>query len=231
LLHFAWNAEHGVFWRAPDNLNWLAASLGLLRAFAEHGGRRFVGVGTCAEYDWTAGEFCNEATTLLKPASLYGAAKKAMHDMLAAFAGNAGLSWAWGRIFFLFGPEEQPNRLVPHLIRNVLAGQPAVCRMGQLERDFLPAKEVGNAFAALLDSDVQGAVNIASGEPRKLGEIADMIAQACGGAIEVRQDPSENEPQKLAATVERLHREVGWAPSSDFAAGLAETVAWWRENG
>jgi nucleoside-diphosphate-sugar epimerase len=228
MLHFAWNAEHGVFWRTPDNLRWLAASLSLLRAFVEQGGQRFVGAGTCAEYDWSGDGICDEATTPLRPATLYGTSKKAMHDMLAAFAPGIGLSWAWGRIFFLFGPDEQPNRLVPHLIRNVLTGQSAVCRLGQLMRDFLPAAEVGDAFAALLDSNVNGAVNVASGQPRRLGDIARMIATACAGDVDVREDAPGNEPLRLVAATERLRREVRWTPSGDPAVALAETVAWWR---
>jgi nucleoside-diphosphate-sugar epimerase len=228
LLHFAWNADHGVFWRTAENLSWLAASLALLRAFAENGGQRFVGAGTCAEYDWTGDGLCDEAMTPLRPATLYGQSKKAMHDMLAAFAPGASLSWAWGRIFFLFGPGEQPSRLVPHLIRNALTGQPAICRLGQLERDFMPVEDVGDAFAALLDSDVEGAVNVASGQTRRLGDFAQMIGRACGGAVEVRRELPGNEPLRLAASTERLQQELGWSPSRDLAAALADTVEWWR---
>ena len=50
LLHLAWNAEHGVFWTAPDNERWADATIALVDTFVGHGGRRFVGAGTCAEY-------------------------------------------------------------------------------------------------------------------------------------------------------------------------------------
>ena len=53
LVHLAWNAEPGRFWNAPDNLDWAAATLTLVRAFLEAGGTRAVLAGTCAEYDWT----------------------------------------------------------------------------------------------------------------------------------------------------------------------------------
>ena len=52
LLHLAWYAEPGLFWRSPENLRWVEASLRLLRAFAEHGGQRAVMAGSCAEYAW-----------------------------------------------------------------------------------------------------------------------------------------------------------------------------------
>ena len=50
LIHAAWFVEHGRFWTAPENQDWLEASDRLARAFVEGGGRRILGVGSCAEY-------------------------------------------------------------------------------------------------------------------------------------------------------------------------------------
>ena len=55
LLHLAWATGADGFRDSPENYRWLGPSLELLRAFAEHGGRRVVGVGTGAEYDWNRG--------------------------------------------------------------------------------------------------------------------------------------------------------------------------------
>lgn len=232
LLHLAWTTKHGEFWHSPDNLSWTAASIDLLRCFAEQGGARFVGAGTCAEYDWSDGR-CEEGTTRLSPGSLYGASKKAFSDILAAYAGNRGLSCAWGRIFFLFGPGEDANRLVPYLIRNCLRKQPAVCRFGQLRRDFLFVDDVADAFAALLDSEVAGAVNIAAGKTVALRDVAGAIARQCGNTdgIEIREDvPAPGEPPEFSASVDRLHSELNWLPRYGLEAGLEHTIGWWRRK-
>ena len=99
LLHLAWYAEHHAYWTAPQNLDWVGASLRLVRAFAEQGGTRAVLAGTCAEYDWTQG-VCVEGATPIRPRGLYGVAKDAVRRVVEAFAAGAGLSAAWGRIFF-----------------------------------------------------------------------------------------------------------------------------------
>ena len=78
LLHLAWYATPGLFWRAPENLDWLAASVKLLRAFAECGGSRAVIAGSCAEYAWEDVTHCDETRTPTRPATLYGAAKHAL---------------------------------------------------------------------------------------------------------------------------------------------------------
>src|SRR5947208_3371918 len=76
LLHCAWYAVPGKYWTASENLYWVEAGQHLLKAFSDEGGQRVVGVGSCAEYDWSDGH-CSELTTQLKPATLYGQSKYA----------------------------------------------------------------------------------------------------------------------------------------------------------
>jgi nucleoside-diphosphate-sugar epimerase len=67
-----------------------------------------------------------------------------------------GRSSAWGRIFFLYGPHEHPDRLVASVIRSILAGQPARTSHGRQIRDYLYADDVADAFVAVLDRGAQG---------------------------------------------------------------------------
>ena len=90
LLHFAWYAEPGKYWHSEENLRWVEASLRLLRAFAGAGGRRIVIAGTCAEYAWTRETHCKEESTPLRPATLYGSAKHALHLVARSHAAETG---------------------------------------------------------------------------------------------------------------------------------------------
>jgi len=234
LLHFAWYVTHGKFWAAPENLDWVSASLKLLRTFAQAGGQRVVMSGTCAEYDWTTGDgVCREMSSGLKPATLYGASKYALHQMLASFATQQKLSAAWGRIFFLYGPDEAPQRFVSSIIRALLSGQPARMSHGNQVRDFLHVADVADAFVALLDSEVQGPVNIASGQPVALKDVALMLGDALNQRerIELGALPAApNDPPVLVADVGRMHNEVNWRPRFNLADGLADAVTWWKEH-
>jgi nucleoside-diphosphate-sugar epimerase len=233
LLHLAWYAEHGKFWTSTENLRWVAASLELLQSFAEHGGERAVIAGTCAEYEWGREGPYIEQRTPLRPATLYGAAKRGLHEVASAYAAQAGLSLAWGRVFFCFGPHEAPARLVPSISRALLAGREAPVTHATQVRDFLAVEELGDAFAALLDSVVQGPVNLASGRPITLRELIDAIARATGRPELVRfgaVDASPDEPAELFADVTRLRDEVGWRPREPLVAGVARAVQWWRDH-
>jgi nucleoside-diphosphate-sugar epimerase len=233
LLHLAWYAEHGRFWTAPENLDWVGASLRLLRAFAAAGGRRVVMAGSCAEYGWDGLDGpCVEGVTPLAPATLYGAAKHATHVAAEAFARQEGLSFAWGRVFFSFGPGEAPGRLVAAVARGLLAGEDVPVSEGSQVRDFIAVEELGEAFAALVSSDVVGPVNVASGQGVAVRDLVALVARETGredlvrpGALPSRPD----DPPYLVADAGRLAREAGWRAHEPLADGVARAVAWWRK--
>lgn len=232
LLHLAWTTAHSLYWRSPDNLDWLAATLRLARAFAEAGGARMVTAGTCAEYDWTSPDLatglCHEHGTPTCPHTFYGTAKDACRRVLDAHAAEAGIQAAWGRVFLLFGAAEDRRRLVASIIANLWAGEPALCSAGTQVRDFLAVEDMGAAFAALTLSDVTGPVNLASGEPRSIAEVALTIGRLMDrpdlirlGALPMRPD----DPPRLVADVCRLHKEVGFTPAISFEDRLATCIA------
>ena len=230
LLHCAWYAVTGKYWTAPENFRWVEAGLHLLEAFADQGGQRVVGVGSCAEYDWRDGH-CSELGTPLNPATTYGACKHAFQLLLTAFSRQAKLSAAWGRLFFLYGPHEPPERLVASAIRSIMLEEPARCSHGQQIRDFLYVQDAADALVALLNSDMVGPVNIASGVPVAVHEVVQKIANQLERPNLVRLGAlpiSENDPPLLVADVARLRNEVGWSPRHDLASGLAETIKWWK---
>jgi nucleoside-diphosphate-sugar epimerase len=231
LLHLAWYAEPGAFWSARENAAWVAATVALVDEFALAGGRRATLAGTCAEYDWTApGPLAEDAP--LAPATYYGTCKDATRRVVEGLAAAAGLSLAWGRIFFVFGPGEDARRLVAGVARALVAGERTATSAGAQRRDFLHVDDVAGAFAALLDSPVEGAVNIASGEAASVRAVAEALAQAAGrpDLLDVGAVPRRaGEPEEIVADVSRLRDEVGFRPRRSLSDGLADTVRWWRE--
>jgi nucleoside-diphosphate-sugar epimerase len=229
LLHLAWCTEHGRYWDSPENVVWLEASLRLVRLFIAHGGRRLVVAGSCAEY-YADGGVCAESETPVAPSTLYASCKHALNVAAASLAAHAGVSAGWARIFNVFGPGEQPARLVPSVIRQLARGEAVACSDGRQVRDYLPVDQVSDALAALVDSSVEGAVNVGSGVGITVRELAERLAGLVGsrellrfGALPRRA----GEPDVLVADIERLSREVGWTPAVDFTAALRRTVSWW----
>ena len=231
ILHLAWYAEPCQFWNAWENLRWVQSSLSLLEAFAREGGQRIVMAGSCAEYNWKY-SFLSEQHTPLSPLTLYGTCKHALQITLSSFAEQSGLSTAWGRIFFLYGPYEHPLRLTSYVIRSLLKNEPALCSHGNQIRDFLYVEDAASAFVALLESEFRGPVNIASGQPVSIKEIISKIAVHLDRLDLIRfgEISTREEPLLLLADTDRLMSKVGWRPSIDLDSGLSRTIAWWRDT-
>ena len=226
IIHTAWYVAHGRFWTAPENTDWLEASTALAAYAAEAGTRRFVGIGTCAEYATDAGDnaYPWPEARHIDPATPYGEAKAAFARRLAEMAeGRAHFSYAWARLFHLFGPGENPARLVPSIILALSEGREAQCASGRPVRDFISAQNAAAAIAALAASDVTGPVNIGSGAPISIANMARLIAEIAGrpyllrlGALADRP----NEPPYMVAHTGRLRREVGFTLPVSLAAEL-----------
>jgi nucleoside-diphosphate-sugar epimerase len=208
------------------------ASLSILADFAKYGGKRVTIAGTCAEYDWNYG-FCSEGITPVKPRGVYGVCKNALMQIAGSFCRQNGISYAWGRLFFLFGPGEYSHRLVPSIILGLLRTKEIPCTDGLQVRDFLFSAEAASAIARLLLSGAEGPVNIASGNPVSVRELATRIGEKIGNKELIRfgripRDP--NEPDFVVADTKKLHSEVGWTSKVGLDEALDRTIEWWKKN-
>jgi len=230
LLHLAWYAVPSSFWEAPQNHEWVRASKDLAEAFAENGGERLVAAGTCAEYGLRAGE-CLECSTPLNPESLYARSKAATQHTLADVAKQTGFSCAWARVFFLYGPYEDHRRVVPYVIRCLLSGHEALCSTGDQLLDLLHVTDVASAFVAILNSDIQGPVNIGSGSGIRLSEVLLEIARQTSSSelLRLGARPSAPAPERIWANAGLITGRTTWRPALDLAAGMRQTIDWWRQ--
>jgi len=238
LLHFAWVATPGLYWHSPDNHRWLRASERLAADFRAAGGVRAVMAGTSAEYDWSRVGVCDEHGSPLADESgavisPYAECKLALQRSLERRGADDGFSTAWGRLFFQYGPGEHPDRLLASVVIRLLKGRPAPCTHGRQIRSFLHVADVGSAFAALLDSAVEGPVNIGSDQSMSnaelLAEVGEQIGRPDLLQLGARSAPAD-EPALLVPVVLRLQNEVGWRPRFTLRTGIADSIAWWRRH-
>jgi len=232
LLHFAWSVVPGGVAPAAEHVRWVQATLELLRAFERKGGRRAVLAGSCAEYDWEYG-YCVEDLTPLVPRSFYGVAKNAVRQLAEAYATQQALSLAWARIFFVYGPHEPLPRLVPSIVSALVNGQPAPCTHGDQFRDYLHVEDVAEACVTVLASELRGPVNVSSGVPVRVRDIAEHVARRVGRPdllrLGARATPP-GDPPLLVGDPRRLIRETGWKARYPLDAGLDHTLDWWAAN-
>ena len=225
LIHLAWFTEHGKFWGADANQAWQDASIDLFARFYASGGQRIVGIGSCAEYDWTTGAERFFESDPIAPHTEYGAAKARTSDELATLAAQHSASWAWGRVFFSFGPAEPTGRLIPLILNAVRERQTLGIGPGDTVRDFCAVDHVGRALSALSLSAVQGPVNLGGGHEIRFSELARIANALAGGTTVVETDRralGTGEPRILVADTARLRTEVGFVPPDQLSSDLAD---------
>jgi nucleoside-diphosphate-sugar epimerase len=229
LLHLAWNVEHKSYWSSVDNYRWVATTLHLLEAFHNNGGERAVMAGTCAEYDWSYG-YCVEGITPLQGKSAYSICKSNLYKLATGFAAQAGICLAWGRIFFPFGPYENPNRLIPYVIQSLLRGEEAETSHGEQIRDLIYVEDLATMFVKLLNNSYEGPVNLCSGDPVRLKEIIRIIAQTIGrpDLVKLGARSAMNEPPLLVGDTRKLFEEIGYKPKFSLREGIQHSVHWWK---
>ncbi|MHB0801882.1 NAD(P)-dependent oxidoreductase [Bacillus thuringiensis] len=232
LVLLAWEAVPPKCYESINNFYWLQSSITLIQHFSYCGGQRIVAAGTGAEYKWINGVLY-EDSKLLSYKNPYSLCKNALHSWLQLYVEQTNLSVCWSRIFHLYGPHEQGNRLISNIITSLLKNKEALCTHGEQSRDFLHVSDVANALVSLLHSQITGTVNIASGHSIQIKEIANLIAQKMNkehliklGAIPFSKD----EPLFIGASVTRLKHELNWKPSYDIYLGIKETILWWENN-
>lgn len=227
-VHLAWQGWKGS---AQDNLASLSASVNLLRLMPSLQCERFLSAGTCYEYDLCDGRLSESSP--LKAREVYGACKSSLYEVGQLFGAETGITVSAARIFYTYGPGEPASGLVPYIIRSLMNGEPAALTPGEQVRDYVRAEDIASAIWAVARSGVKGAVNIASGEPVTVADIARRIGDLVGrpdlirlGAIEYRG----SEPMRVLGDATRLRTEVHWSPRFNINTGLADYVSHWKER-
>lgn len=229
--HGAYSWETDAFRIAQTNV---LGTVCLLEAALDAGCEAFVHAGSSSEYglkDHAPSEY-----EWLDPNSAYAATKAAatLYCRHAALARQARVVTL--RLYSVFGPYEDPNRLVPKLITNGLRGEWPPLADPNVARDFVYVDDVADAFlaAATTPGAVPGAVyNVGTGKQTTIGEAVVLVRHLLDIAAEPRwggMAPRSWDTTIWVADPARIRRELGWAPRHSFEEGMRQTIRWFREN-
>jgi nucleoside-diphosphate-sugar epimerase len=178
IIHVAWYAEPGKYLKSEKNIDCLIGSLNLAKGAIRAGVRRFIGIGTCFEYDLNFGNL--SINTPLKPKTLYAAAKAELYMLLSQLLSSKSIEFSWCRLFYLYGEGEDERRLVSYIHKQLSRGLVAKLSSGKQVRDFLNVSVVGQMITDVALSQKQGPINICSGVPITVRQLAEQIADEYG---------------------------------------------------
>lgn len=228
--HLAWYAEPTTYLTSRENLAALTASVQFLTHLIDAGCSRFLITGTCAEYhdsDRPLREDC-----AVEPRTLYAASKLSMLLLAQQLVKEPRVVLTWARLFYLYGPNEPEQRLVPSVIRALLSEREFAASAGTQVRDYLHAADMAEALCALIEAQVEGIVNVCSGVPTTVRQLLEEIGRLLGRSELIRFGAAAKrslwDPPYVCGDNGRLLSETSWRPRYELKNGLEETANWWR---
>jgi len=213
------------------------------RAYCTDDAFRFLHISTDEVYGSLAADeaaFTEERP--FAPNSPYAASKAAADHLVRAYFHTYGLPVLTTNCSNNYGPHQYPEKLIPLMIRNALAGKPLpVYGDGRNVRDWLYVSDHCDALRLVLAKGRPGETYNIGGEserannevvrtlcalldrarPRKAGSYAELIAF-------VTDRPGHD--RRYAMNIAKIRRELGWQPRESFETGLEKTVQWYLAN-
>ena len=230
LVHSAWR---GVSNRTRNDLTQITDNVtvacNLMCATAEAGIRKFIGIGSQAEYGAINGRISE--TALPVPASLYGASKLAAMVLTRQLAAQSDIDFIWMRLFSTYGPGDNAFWLIPSLIEQMLGGISPQMTTGEQLWDYLYIDDVARGIIAVAVGETAGVFNLGCGQSIAIKTIAAMLRDIISPEMPINFGSiahTRDQIWHMEANIDALIAATGWVPRIDLKTGLFRTIEWHR---
>lgn len=233
VFHLAWygvgNKHRNEEGQIDKNI---ISSLELLRIGRAAGCKTFVGLGSQAEYG-PHGAMIDE-TAATNPTTLYGAAKLSAYLLCKAIAEASGIRFAWLRIFSAYGPKDNPDWMIPYMIRTLLKRQRPSLTAGEQKWDYVFVEDAARAiYEVARHENASGAFNLGSGQVSMIRSIQERVRDLIDPSLPLGLGEVPYRPDQvmhLQADITRLRQLAGWEPKVPLDEGLRRCVEWYRTS-
>lgn len=231
-------AAHGAYESQKDADRILRTNLmgtwAMLEACAASPVRLFVHAGSSSEYGFKKEPM--RETDLLQPNSVYAVGKAAATHLCSYLATKSKFAIVTCRLFSVYGPWEEPTRLVPTILRRCLQNQPLEMVPRETARDFVYVDDILDAF---LNCDGLAArsgevFNLGTGRQTTMGEFVDAAVELTGSRSEVKwgaMAPRVWDAFTWVSDSAKASEQLGWKAAHPLRDGLRRTLEWRRSRG
>ena len=205
----------------------------LLMALAPHGYKRFLNTGTSEIYGDIEVPF--RETDQPHPISPYSVSKYAAEEYCRLFAES--YSWPIVRVrpFNAYGPAQSPDRVIPEIITRAFRGERLRMTQGKQTREFNFVEDLAEGFLQLATApDIDGELfNLGCGVDVSMREVATTILDLMGNPVEAEFGALPDRPTEIwemRCDASKAMERVGYVPRTSLEDGLAQTIAWYRDE-
>lgn len=222
-IHMAWEGipDYGVE-NSTRNLNY---GLDLYRFLVRINCKKILTTGSCWEYGEQSGKLSENI--LPKTLNAFATAKNSLLHLGQEIAKKNGISFIWTRLFYVYGPGQKKESLIPYLINCAKEGKNPEIKNPQAQNDFIYVEDVADAISKLiLECNVDGIFNIGSG---KLTSIQAILKKIYDMFFIKQESHTANIKQTYTssanyADISKIEKEVGWKPETTIKEGIKKVM-------
>jgi nucleoside-diphosphate-sugar epimerase len=197
--------------------------------------KKFIQIGSSIENGKINSPQLENNTPDRKILSAYGEAKLLSSNFLLDLNKKYNFPVTILRLYLIYGPYQDPNRVIPITILNSIFNKKFDCSDGRQSRDFLYIDDLVDGIIKILikkDNLSGEIINLGSGKPTKIKKIIKNIVNLVGsgkpifGKVRFRKD----EINKLYPNLNKAKKLINWAPKTDLNLGLKKTIFFYKRN-
>lgn len=224
--HFAWSGTSKSDRDDPKiHTNNIQYTLDAVELAHRLGCKKFIGAGSQAEYGFYEGEICPD--TRVQPIISYGIAKYAAGKLSRKLCEKYGMTHIWGRIFSVYGTNDNRGTMIEYAINQFRAGQLAKFSAATQNWNYLYETDAGKIFFLLGEKVNKSEIYcVASEDTRKLKEFILEIRNIFGDSAECEFESaaSENQVIELNPNIDSLINDINWKPEISFREGIKKLI-------
>jgi len=207
-------------------------TMNLLNACLQSGFEAFINAGSSSEYGWK--DHAPPETEVLEPNSDYAVTKASATHFCSEVAAAKQVNVSTLRLYSVYGPFEEPSRLIPTLISFGLRGQLPALANPDIARDFVYVDDVVDAFLLVANAKGPGEIyNVGTGTQTTLREAVAVAQKVLKLEVEPAWETMRArswDTNVWVADSEKIRERVGWRPRFDFESGFYATAEWFRKH-
>jgi len=229
-IHLAWEGipDYGI----ETSIKNLKCGLSLFEKLASLGCKKIICTGSCWEYGQNQGKISENL--LVKSSNAFTTAKNALHCLGREIAKENNMQLIWTRLFYVYGPGQRENSLIPYIIKCVKEGKELKIKTPSARNDFIYVEDVAKAIVAILKKCNQNTVyNVGSGYLTSIQDITNIIYNELNFKHKSKDDLSKTEKNcydNFWADISKIKKELEWGPKISIHEGIKKMIFSYDNN-
>ena len=229
-IHLAWEGipDYGV----KTSIKNLKYGLNLFELLAEIGCKKIICTGSCWEYGQNQGKISEDLPA--KSSNAFTTAKNALHLLGREIAKENNIQFIWTRLFYVYGPGQRENSLIPYIIKCVEEGKELKIKTPFARNDFVYVEDVAKAIVAILEKCTQSTVyNVGSGYSSNIQDIINIIYNELNFKHKSKDDLSNSEKicsDNFWAYISKIKKDMSWEPKISIHEGIKNMIFSYDKN-